>query len=354
MQNENLETRIFAQHTAEDFNNLCLEVFQFQYAHNPVYRQFVDTLSVNPALIDHYVQIPFLPISFFKSHEVRCHCHEPELIFESSKTTGMTSSRHYVERAELYKTSFLRCFEQFYGSPKDYVFLALLPNYLEQQHSSLVYMVSELIAQSENSKSGFFLHNFEDLDAAIRKNSHKKIFLIGVSYALLDFAEQYSYNTFSYPSFLHRQESPHNGYEAPAYAGMTENVDMIVMETGGMKGRRKELLRSEMHEILTQAFGVEHIHSEYGMAELLSQAYSQSYGNFSCAPWQKILVRDMYDPFSYMPYAKLGGINVIDLANLYSCSFIETKDVGRVYENGSFTVEGRFDASEIRGCNLMY
>jgi hypothetical protein len=183
-----------------------------------------------------------------------------------------------------------------------------------------------LIAQSGNSESGFFLHNFEDLDAAIRHNAHKKIFVIGVSYALLDFAERYSYS----------------------------NSDMIVMETGGMKGRRKELLRTEMHEILTQAFGVEHIHSEYGMAELLSQAYSKSHGIFGCSPWQKILVRDMYDPFSYMPYSKVGGINVIDLANLYSCSFIETKDVGRMYENGSFTVEGRFDAADVRGCNLMY
>ena len=363
MPNEHLESKLFSPHTANEFNALCLEVFQFQYAHNQVYRQFVDSLSVNPVLVSHYVQIPFLPISFFKSHEVRCHCREPELIFESSKTTGTTSSKHYVERAELYKTSFLRCFEQFYGSPKEYVFLALLPNYLEQQHSSLVYMVSELIAQSENDESGFFLHNFEDLDAAIRRrlrfrpatgDSHKKIFLIGVSFALLDFAEQYSYNTSSHPSFLRRQESHIHCEEIPAYAGMTESVDIIVMETGGMKGRRKELLRSEMHEILAQAFGVEHIHSEYGMAELLSQAYSGSHGNFSCPPWQKILVRDMYDPFSYMPCGKAGGINVIDLANLYSCSFIETKDVGRVYENGSFTVEGRFDASEVRGCNLMY
>lgn len=326
MQTENLESKLFLPHSVDEFNGVCLEIFQFQYMHNPVYRQFVDSLSVNPALIDHYVQIPFLPISFFKSHEVRCHSHEPELIFESSKTTGTTSSRHYVEHAELYKTSFLRCFEQFYGAPQEYVFLALLPNYLEQQHSSLVYMVSELIAQSGNDESGFFLHNFADLDVAIRRNTNKKICLIGVSYALLDFAEQYSYS----------------------------NSNIIVMETGGMKGRRKELLRSEMHEMLTQAFGVEHIHSEYGMAELLSQAYSQSYGHFSCPPWAKILVRDMYDPFSYMPHAKLGGINVIDFANLYSCSFIETKDVGRLHKNGSFTVEGRFDASDVRGCNLMY
>lgn len=326
MRNKTLETKLFSTHNAEDFNNLCLEVFAFQHTHNPVYRQFVDALSVNVALINHNSQIPFLPISFFKSHEVRCHCCNPELIFESSKTTGMTSSRHYVEQAQLYKTSFLRGFEQFYGSPKDYVFLALLPNYLEQNHSSLVYMVAELIAQSEDAASGFFLHNFADLDAAIRANSHKKLFIMGVSYALLDFAERYSYS----------------------------NIDMIVMETGGMKGRRKELLRSEMHEILAQAFGVPHIHSEYGMAELLSQAYSQSQGIFNCSPWQKILVRDAYDPFSYMPFGKLGGINVIDLANLYSCSFIETKDLGRVQENGSFTVEGRFDAAEIRGCNLMY
>ncbi|MCL2328768.1 MAG: acyl transferase [Bacteroidetes bacterium] len=363
MRNEHLESKLFLPHNTNEFNSLCLEVFQFQYTHNSVYRQFVESLSVNPVLINHYLQIPFLPISFFKSHEVRCHCNEPELLFESSKTTGMTSSRHYVENVQLYKTSFLRCFEQFYGSPKDYVFLALLPNYLEQQHSSLVYMVSELIAQSNNDESGFFLHNFADLDAAIRRNAFlpvaersrsKKIFLIGVSFALLDFAEQYSYNTSSHPSFLRRQESHIICEEIPACAGMTKRVDIIVMETGGMKGRRKELLRSEMHEILTQAFGVEHIHSEYGMAELLSQAYSQSHGNFSCPPWQKILIRDMYDPFSYMPYAKLGGINVIDLANLYSCSFIETKDVGRVYENGSFTVEGRFDAADVRGCNLMY
>ncbi|MDR2963805.1 MAG: acyltransferase [Bacteroidales bacterium] len=327
MRNKELESQIFSVHGADEFNRLSIAVFHFQYVHNPVYRQFVDALAVNPALVERYEQIPFLPISLFKSHEVRCHAQEPELLFESSKTTGMTSSRHYVEVAELYNTSFSRCFEQFYGSASNYVFLALLPNYLEQQHSSLVYMASELIAQSGSGESGFFLHNFADLDAAIRRNAgRKKIFLIGVSYALLDFAEQYSYN----------------------------NIDMIVMETGGMKGRRKELLRSEMHEMLRKSFGVAHIHSEYGMAELLSQAYSQQDGMFRTPAWAKILVRDVYDPFSYMPAGKSGGINVIDLANLYSCSFIETKDVGRLYENGNFSVEGRFDSAEIRGCNLMY
>lgn len=326
MRNLELENRIINCNSQREFNVLALEIFQFQCANCKVYSQYVKALHINPDLITHYSQIPFLPISFFKSHEVVCVSNETSTIFESSKTTGQIASKHIVPFIELYEKSFLSNFETVYGNPKDFIILALLPSYLERENSSLVYMASKLISLSENSESGFYLSEFEKLFATIEKNKDKKILLLGVSFALLDFAEQFSGN---FPN-------------------------IIIMETGGMKGRKKEMTRAEVHEILQNSFSISSIHSEYGMTELLSQAYSKGNGIFKTPQWMKVLIRDIYDPFTYIANNKVGGINIIDLANLYSCSFIETQDVGKIIKDESFTVEGRFDSSDIRGCNLMY
>jgi phenylacetate-coenzyme A ligase PaaK-like adenylate-forming protein len=326
MRNLELENRIFNCNSSKDFNTLAIEIFQFQYKNCSVYSQYVKALHINPDLITHYSQIPFLPISFFKSHEVVSVSNETSTIFESSKTTGQIASKHIVSHIEIYEESFLKNFENVYSNPKDFVILALLPSYLERENSSLAYMASKLISLSENSESGFYLSDFEKLFTTIERNKDKKILLLGVSFALLDFVEQFSGN---FPN-------------------------IIIMETGGMKGRKKEMTRAEVHEILQKSFSVSYIHSEYGMTELLSQAYSKGNGIFETPQWMRVLIRDIYDPFTYISENKLGGINIIDLANLYSCSFIETQDVGKIINTNNFTIEGRFDSSDIRGCNLMY
>lgn len=315
---------------ATAFDQTALEVYAFQYAHCDVYRRFSDSLKRNPETVRAVTDIPFLPVEFFKTHNVYCGNEPPETVFTSSGTTGMQTSSHRVRSVQLYEESFLRAFEHAYGKPDEFIFLFLLPSYLGREGSSLVYMAEALRRKSSNAESGYYLHNYEELAAklkALRENPPgKKILLLGVTYALLDLAE-------SFPQDLSHA---------------------IVMETGGMKGKRKELTREELHGTLKGAFNVSAIHSEYGMTELLSQAYSKGEGIFHCPPWMKILVRETNDPLSWAPGGKTGGVSIIDLANVYSCSFISTSDLGKCYADGSFEVLGRFDFSDTRGCNLLY
>ena len=320
------DDNIFDLQTA-DFDALALEIFKFQYHNNPVYQKFCDTLDTKPDHIKLVKEIPFLPISLFKTQRVVAGDWQPELVFESSGTTQTVNSKHYVKKASIYRQSFTRAFELFYGSPSDYCILALLPAYLERKNSSLVLMADELIKMSNHPSNGFYLYNHESLKTILEQleKAGQKTLLLGVTFALLDFAEKF-------PMTLR---------------------NTIVMETGGMKGRREELTREQVHEILTNAFSIPAIHSEYGMTELLSQAYSTGNGLFSCPPWMKILLRDEDDPRSIETEQGRGVINVIDFANIYSCSFIATDDAGRLYPNGNFEVIGRIDNSDIRGCSLM-
>lgn len=313
--------------TEVDFEATALEVFAFQYENVKVYRQYCDSLKQNPGNVKGISQIPFLPIEFFKTHTVIAEDKTAAKTFESSRTTGQISSKHQVVDLSLYQESFLKCFQQFYGNVNEYVIIALLPSYLERNNSSLVYMAKELIERSGQNASGFFLNELDKLYdwLDVLKTSKRKVILLGVTFALLDFAAKY------------KIDSP----------------DLIVMETGGMKGRREELTREEVHLQLKNSFGVIHIHSEYGMTELLSQAYSKGDGVFQSPPWLKIFTRDMYDPLRLQEENKTGVINVIDLANLYSCSFIATGDLGKVNFNGTFEVLGRIADAEVRGCNLM-
>lgn len=319
--------QIFSIETKEQFEKASLEVFKHQAKNCSVYCEYISHLRIKPEEISSSDRIPYLPISFFKSHEVLSSADETEIIFSSSGTTGMLQSRHLVTDVKVYEQSFNLAFEQFYSKPEQTCFLALLPSYLERDGSSLIYMVDALLKQSKHKDSGYFLHNHDDLFQKLKKlqASGQKTILIGVTYALLDFVEQYKID---FP-------------------------ELIVMETGGMKGKRKEMVREELHEILQNGFGVSAIHSEYGMTELLSQAYSYGNGVFNCPPWMKINLRDTNDPLSLIANNKTGGINVIDLANINSCSFIATQDLGRVFEDGSFEVLGRFDNADIRGCNLL-
>lgn len=323
-----IERKIFSIKSEEDFNETALEVFQFQYLNNIVYRNYVNYLKVSSSGINHFTKIPFLPIEFFKTQQVVCGETSAQTIcFTSSGTTGQITSKHYVNDSGIYETSFLKGFELFYGKPEEYCILALLPNYLERRGSSLVYMFDRLIKESKHPQSGFYLHNLDELIGTILdlKGKNQKTILLGVTYALLDLAEK----------------------------GIELNENFIVMETGGMKGKRPEMLKQELHQVLKEKFKIASVQSEYGMTELLSQAYSKYDGLFECPPWMRVLVRDVNDPFSYVKTTRNGGINVIDLANIYSCSFIETKDLGRLNENNQFEIIGRFDNSDIRGCNLM-
>lgn len=318
---------IFHIENNAQFEELALKVFKFQFENNRVYRSFCDLLYKHPSDVKTIANIPFLPIQFFKTRDVLSSTAPIETTFTSSGTTGSTTSRHLVTDLNIYKKSFSKGFEHFYGNIKDYVVLALLPSYLEREGSSLIYMVDALIKASEQPESGFYLNNLSELQKQLTRLDieGKKVLLIGVSFALLDLVEAHQFKL----------------------------KNTIVMETGGMKGRRKEMIRAELHQELKHGFGVEHIHSEYGMTELLSQAYSKGNGVFDCPPWMKILTRDTEDPLTLNTQQKAGGINVIDLANINSCAFIATQDLGRVHANGSFEVIGRFDHSDIRGCNLL-
>mgnify|MGYP006164291849 CR=1 FL=1 len=318
---------IFTISSQKQFEKIALKVFRFQHENNVVYRDFCDFLKVNPQQVKSLEQIPFLPIQFFKSHNVVSNNDPAQVTFTSSGTTGMITSRHIVTDVTLYEESYRNGFSQFYGNIEDYVVLALLPSYLERDGSSLIYMVEDLIKLSNQPESGFYLHNHDDLIKKLTAldESGQNVILIGVTYALLDLIEKHQFNL----------------------------QNTIIMETGGMKGKRKEMIREELHEALHTGFGVKNIHSEYGMTELLSQGYSYGQGIFNCPPWMKILLRDTSDPLSLLQTKQSGGINVIDLANIKSCSFIATQDLGKVYEDGSFEVLGRFDNADIRGCNLL-
>ncbi len=318
---------IFDITTDAQFEEAALEAFHFQFENNNTYRSFCDLLYKHPSEIKRSRDIPFLPIQFFKSHTILTAGSETSAVFSSSGTTGSITSKHHVADLSLYEDSFRHAFAKAYGNPKDYVILALLPSYLERSGSSLIYMVDDLIKTSDHPDSGFYLNNLNELANKLDSldKAGQKVLLIGVSFALLDLVESHRFNL----------------------------KNTIIMETGGMKGRRKELVRDELHEILCNGFGVYSIHSEYGMTELLSQGYSNGNGIFTTPPWMKIITRDTEDALSLLDGTKTGGLNVIDLANRFSCPFIATQDLGRVYEDGSFTVIGRFDNSDIRGCNLM-
>ncbi|WP_026914075.1 acyltransferase [Christiangramia portivictoriae] len=321
-----LKNKIFNISSSEEFEKLSLEVYNYQYQHNPVYQKFSKLLKKTPENVSNIREIPFLPIEFFKKEKIVTEDQKAAITFTSSGTTGTVTSKHHVADLRIYEESFLKAFEAFYGSPEDYTFLALLPSYLERTGSSLIYMADALIKKSKKPDSGFYLDNLKELSGKLRKldEAGNKVFLIGVSFALLDLIEKETF----------------------------ELQHTIVMETGGMKGRRKEMIRKELHQILSSGFGVPMIHSEYGMTELLSQAYSSGNGIFETPRWMHILIRDPEDALSYVQDGKTGGINVIDLANANSCSFIATQDLGKI-SGSQIEIMGRFDNSDIRGCNLL-
>jgi phenylacetate-coenzyme A ligase PaaK-like adenylate-forming protein len=318
---------IFSIENENDFKEIALKTFRYQAQNNKVYKKFITLLQTDVSEVNEIHQIPFLPIQFYKTHRIVTEKESIQEIFYSSGTTGIQLSKHYVADINLYKQSYLNGFKHFYGNPTDYTILALLPNYLERKGSSLVYMVNDLIQKSNKKDSGFYLHNLEELAKKLIELDQKgeKILLIGVSFALLDLIEKYQFRL----------------------------KNTIIMETGGMKGRRKEIIRKELHQLLKEGFGVAEIHSEYGMTELLSQAYSDGNGIFKTPNWMKILIRDTEDALTIFNHNKTGGINVIDLANQYSCSFIATQDLGKTFDDGTFEILGRFDNSDIRGCNLL-
>jgi len=318
---------IFSAHK-DSFDFLAIEIFHYQSQNNPVYKEYLGYLDINVSKVNKVSDIPFLPIELFKSHTILTNSPKVEMIFESSGTTGTIPSKHSIADLSIYQKSIEQGFRHFFGNPSDYVFVALLPSYLERNNSSLVYMVQYLMNVSGHKDNGFYLYEHDKLASAIERlsDSDKKIFFIGVSFALLDFAENHHPNL----------------------------SNAIIMETGGMKGQRKELIRPELHDILKNAFHTDTIMSEYGMAELLSQAYAKKDGFFETPGWMKFLVRDVNDPFSYIEDGQTGGLNVIDLANINSCSFIATQDLGRIMDDGRIEILGRFDNSDIRGCSLMY
>lgn len=318
---------IISIHTTKEFHKTAMKVFRFQFQHNQVYQKYCLLLKKSPENVKHLTEIPFLPIEFFKSKDVLSSIDPVQTTFTSSGTTGIITSKHHVTDLSFYEASFRSAFSKFYGNIEDYAVLALLPSYLEREGSSLIYMAKDFIEGSNHPDSGFYLHNYNELAKKLVEldNSGHNVLLIGVTYALLDLIDLQKFQL----------------------------KNTIIMETGGMKGKRKELIREELHTILADGFGVEKIHSEYGMTELLSQAYSLGDGIFECPPWMDVLIRDTEDPLTIIQDGKTGGINVIDLANINSCSFIATQDLGKKQPNFSFEVLGRFDNSDIRGCNLM-
>ena len=319
--------RIFSISDFQEFETISLEFFNYQVQHCEVYGRFVANLGINLDLVKDHKSIPYLPIEFFKSQKISCGPPLADQIFSSSGTSGMAQSQHLVKDISVYMESYRKAFQLFYGDISKYAILALLPSYQEREGSSLIYMVDDFIGLSNQLKSGYFLYNYQALQLTLTELKESKIptILIGVSHALLDFAES------------HCIEFP----------------ELIVMETGGMKGKRKEILRTELHAILCQGFRVPVIHSEYGMTEILSQAYSKGGGIFHCPPWMKVITRDTNDPLSLLAHELTGGINIIDLANINSCSFLASQDLGRTFQDGSFEILGRFDNSDIRGCNLL-
>ena len=313
----------------ENFETMALELFEFQRRHNPIYKSYLERLGVVSRAIDSIDKIPFLPIEFFKYHRVTTGSWQERGIFQSSGTTGQISSKNYVEDLEFYKKVSTYVFEAMYGPLSDYHILALLPSYLERGNSSLVYMVDCFIKASASKYSGFYLSNYSELVDKLNylNKNPKKVLLIGVTYALLDLVEGFQLDS--------------------------GDNNLLVMETGGMKGRRREMIREELHKKLSEGFNLDTIHSEYGMTEVHSQGYARQMGRFQTAPWMRVKIREINDPFSFVHSDSTGGINIIDLANVTTCAFIETRDLGRQNEDGTFEVMGRFDNSEMRGCNLM-
>ena len=322
-----MQNAVFNIQNQSDFKTCALQVFRHQFKNNAIYRSFCDLLHIHSSDVKEVEEIPFLPIQFFKSHAVLSSTQAVKETFTSSGTTGSSVSKHMVTDLSWYTKSYTKGFEHFYGPIEEYTVLGLLPNYLERDGSSLIYMVDDFIKKSNKPASGFYLNNLTELSKTLIALDKKgeKVLLIGVTFALLDLIERQQFKL----------------------------QNTIIMETGGMKGRRKEIIRNELHEILCAGFGVSKIHSEYGMTELLSQGYSSGDGVFDCPPWMKILARDTEDALTMVGTNKTGGLNVIDLANYNSCSFIATQDLGKVDNNGRFEVLGRFDHSDIRGCNLM-
>jgi len=319
--------KFISRHNELSFTDIALKLFRYHFEHNSVYSLFCKEQGVRPDQITNLQEIPFLPVSLFRTQKIMPQDVTGQFFFESSGTTGEMASKHYIAYPELYVRAFTEGFRLFYDDPAGYAILALLPSYLERENSSLIYMVSTLISLSGNPHSGFYLNNTDELykKLILLQTANCKTMLIGVSFALLDFAEKFSMN----------------------FPGLS------VIETGGMKGRRREITRMELHHRLMTAFGVKHIHSEYGMTELCSQAWSKQNGVFFTPPWMKILIRDTTDPLSFLPHHKTGGINIIDFANTFSCPFIATDDLGKLNSDGSFEVTGRLDHADIRGCNTM-
>jgi len=324
---ETFTNSLFTIDSTEMFDKMTLEAFRYQYKNNCIYKKYTDLIHISPSEVEKVEDIPFLPIEFFRYHKIIAGKQEYDIVFGSSGTTDKSRSKHYIKDVKLYEMSFKKSFEHFYGNVMDYCILALLPSYKERDDSSLIYMVHDLIKKSCKPYSGFFLNNTDELIERLNflHSKSEKILLIGVSFALLDLIEKYN---ISVPG-------------------------AIIMETGGMKGKREEIIKPELHKKLCEGFSLKQVHSEYGMTELLSQAYSKGNGIFHCPPWMKVVIRDIHAPSSVLGKNKTGGINVIDLANINSCCFIETSDLGKIFEDNSFEVLGRMDNSDIRGCNLL-
>ena len=324
---------IFEIKTEEDFEEACLSIFNYQYENIDIYHQFVDYLNINPKKISKITEIPFLPIEMFKHHTILDRNRQTDTYFQSSGTTNIqTLSRHWIADFELYQQSILHCFQQFIGHPKDYIFLGLLPNYLERQNSSLIYMVDFLMNKSSQKENGYFLYNHPELLELLKNLNNRKIILFGVSFALLDFIDFCEANGGFYSA---------------------QNSNLIIIETGGMKGRKEEMTKDELLKILRNGFLTDKIYSEYSMTELLSQAYSLGNNIYQSPNWLRIMIRNLEDPFSYVEKRKTGAVNIIDLANKYSCSFIATQDLGKSFDNHQFQILGRIDHSDIRGCSLL-
>lgn len=324
---------IFEIKTEEDFEEACLSIFNYQYENIDIYHQFVDYLNINPKKISKITEIPFLPIEMFKHHTILDRNRQTDTYFQSSGTTNIqTLSRHWIADFELYQQSILHCFQQFIGYPKDYIFLGLLPNYLERQNSSLIYMVDFLMNKSSQKENGYFLYNHPELLELLKNLNNRKIILFGVSFALLDFIDFCEANGGFYSA---------------------QNSNLIIIETGGMKGRKEEMTKDELLKILRNGFLTDKIYSEYSMTELLSQAYSLGNNIYQNPNWLRIMIRNLEDPFSYVEKGKTGAVNIIDLANKYSCSFIATQDLGKSFDNHQFQILGRIDHSDIRGCSLL-
>lgn len=325
-----MKQNIFDIKTEHDFQTACLETFHYQYENVEVYRKFVEFLKINPQSIQQVLDIPFLPIEMFKNHLVLEKKSTAENYFQSSGTTQINRSKHYIADFSLYEQSIYKSFEQFIGKPEDYIFLGLLPNYSENPHSSLIYMVDFLMKKSAKPENGYFLYNHQELFDLLQNLADKKVILFGVSFALLDFLDFCTVNSQT----------------------LQLSNSLTVIETGGMKGRKEEMTKDELLKIFKESFGTDKIFSEYSMTELLSQAYSLGENVYKSPNWMKILIRNTEDPFSYVEDGRTGAINIIDLANRHSCAFIATQDLGK-FENDTFQVLGRIDHSDIRGCSLL-